>query len=108
MKTDCSSFVTFASMAATRASSRPGSVDLIGAAAALREGQCRGSLREQLEIHHYGRPDFNRIAIQKRWAVAPLTDSFDSGTREFGVDLGVHHAQRQWITKENEQDHSQK
>ncbi len=54
-------------------------------------------LGQELEIHRYGRIDFDRIAIQKRWAVAPFADGFDSGTRQFGVDLGVDHAQRQRI-----------
>ena len=55
------------------------------------------SLGQQLEIHHYRRIDFDRISIQKRWAVAPSTDCFDGGAREFGVDLGAHHAERQRI-----------
>jgi hypothetical protein len=38
-----------------------------------------GSLGQQLEIHHYGRIDFDRIAIQKRWAVCT------AGPRRFAL-----------------------
>ena len=63
-----------------------------------RLGQTAAFLGQQLEIHHYGRIDFDRIAIQKRWTVAPLADRFDSGTRQFGVNLRVDHTQRQRVT----------
>src|SRR6266436_5029875 len=55
-------------------------------------------LGQQFEIHHDGSVDFDGLAVQERWAVAPFADRFHSGTRKFRVDVAVHHSQRQRST----------
>lgn len=48
------------------------------------------SLRCQLEIHGYAGDHLDRLAVQQGRLIAPLPHSVHRGTRQFGVDQGVH------------------